>query len=269
MKSIMGTIFLSVAILLAWPVFAEGKTADDKEVKTAIAARIVGLIIKDCITCPDMVTIPSGEFEMGSSNGSSNEKPVHSVSINNFALGKTEVTQGQWFAVMGNNPSRFISCGDDCPVESVSWDDVQMFIQKLNAKTGEHYRLPSEAEWEYACRAGGQHEYCGSDNLDSVAWNKDNSGGSIHSVSHKQPNAFGLYDMSGNVWEWVEDSYHDSYNGAPTNGSVWQGDGANHPVLRGGSWFHDSQSARGATREWGIPTFKFLFFGFRIARMLP
>ena len=231
-------------------------------------ARLAGQIIKDCATCPEMVVIPSGKFEMGSGNGESDEKPIHSVSINAFALGKTEVTQGQWRAVMGNNPSRFSSCGDDCPVEEVSWNDAQSFIQKLNAKTGKQYRLPSEAEWEYACRAGGQQEYCGSDNVDSVAWYESNSGKSTHPVSRKQPNAFGLYDMSGNVWEWVEDSYHDSYNGAPTNGSVWQGDGAKR-VLRGGSWNYEPQLARVANRFRYAPAFRYSYFGFRVARMFP
>ena len=238
------------------------------------AVSLAGQIIKDCDICPDMVIIPSGKFEMGSRNGDSDEKPIHSVTVNAFALGKTEITQGQWRAVMGNNPSHFSSCGDDCPVEKVSWDDAQVFIQKLKAKSGKQYRLPSEAEWEYACRAGGQQEYCGSDNVDSVAWYGDNSGkgwfsnGSTHPVSRKQPNAFGLYDMSGNVWEWVEDSYHDSYNGAPTNGSVWPGDGAKR-VLRGGSWFNRPQYARAAERGWGGPASRDYYLGFRVARMLP
>jgi len=231
------------------------------------AATRAGQIIKDCATCTDMVIIPSGEFKMG-------VKPGHSVQVNAFVLGKTEITQGQWRAVMGNNPSGFSSCGDDCPVELVSWNDAQAFIQKLNAKTGKQYRLPSEAEWEYACRAGGQHEYCGSDSIDTVAWYDDNSGkgwfskGSTHPVSRKQPNAFGLYDMTGNVWEWVEDSYHDSYNGAPTDGSAWQGDGAKR-VLRGGSWSFGPQFARAANRGGFEPAKRNYGIGFRVARMLP
>lgn len=230
------------------------------------AASLAGQIIKDCDTCPEMVIITSGEFKMGEND--------HSVHVNAFVLGKTEVTQGQWRAVMGNNPSRFSSCGDDCPVEQVSWNDAQEFVQKLNAKTGKQYRLPSEAEWEYACRAGGQHEYCGSDNVDSIAWYEGNSGkgwfsnGSTHPVGRKQPNAFGLYDMSGSVWEWIEDSWHDSYNGAPTNGSVWQGDGAKR-VLRGGSWFFEPQFARAAFRFRLESAYRDYDFGFRVARMLP
>ena len=169
---------------------------------------------------------------------------------------------------MGNNPSKFGSCGDECPVEKVSWDDAEAFIQKLNAKTGKQYRLPSEAEWEYACRAGGQHEYCGNDNVDSVAWYASNSGKSTHPVSRKQPNVFGLYDMSGNVWEWVEDSYHNSYNGAPTNGSVWQGDGARR-VFRGGSWDSRPRYVRAASRDGDVPAYRDSYLGFRVARTLP
>ena len=227
-----------------------------------------GPFIKDCDICPEMVVIPSGQFEMGSGNDNSFENPIHSVSINAFALGRTEITQGQWRAVMGNNPSKFSSCGDDCPVEQVSWNDAQSFIQKLNAKTGKQYRLPSEAEWEYACRAGGQHEYCGSDNVGSVAWYASNSGEKIHPVSRKQPNAFGLVDMSGNVGEWVEDSFHDSYNGAPADGSVWPGDGEKR-VLRGGSWDFGPQFARAAYRNGGEPANRGSILGFRVARMLP
>jgi formylglycine-generating enzyme required for sulfatase activity len=223
-----------------------------------------------CPECPEMVVILSGSFDMGS-NGDEDEKPVHRVTIGKaFALGKTEVTQGQWKAVMGNNPS---NC-DNCPVAKVSWNDVQEFIRRLNAKTGKQYRLPSEAEWEYACRAGGQHEYCGSNDVGSVAWYgafatpAGNSAKATNPVATRQANAFGLYDMSGNVWEWVEDSWHDNYNGAPADGSTWQGDGAKR-VLRGGSWFSYPQNARAAFRFWNDPANRIVDFGFRLARTLP
>jgi formylglycine-generating enzyme required for sulfatase activity len=221
-----------------------------------------------------MVILPAGSFTMGSSKGG-DESPAHSVTLGQpFALGKTEITQGQWKAVMGNNPSSFENCGDTCPVEQVSWNDAKEFIGKLNAKTGKQYRLPSEAEWEYACRAGGQNKYCGSDNPDSVAWYgfyatpKGNSGKTTNPVATKQANAFGLYDMSGNVWEWVEDSYHANYNGAPTDGSAWQGDGAKR-VLRGGSWSYDPDGTRSAYRYSGTPAYRYDFIGFRVARTLP
>ncbi len=224
---------------------------------------------QDCPDCPVMVAVPVGGFDMGGNSGDSAEKPVHRVTIAKpFAIGKTKVTQGQWKAVMGNNLSNFQNCGDTCPVENVSWNDAQEFIQKLSAKTGKKYRLPSEAEWEYACRAGEQQEYCGSDNIDSVAWYISNSGRTTHPVATKQANAFGLYDMSGNVWEWVEDSSHDSYNGAPTDGSAWSGDGARR-VLRGGSWNYGPQDERAATRNRGRPASRYDINGFRLARMLP
>jgi len=164
---------------------------------------------KDCASCPEMVMIPAGSFEMGSSNGSDDRKPVHRVTISQgFAMSKTEITQGQWKSLMDGNPSYFGKCGDDCPVERVSWLEAQDFIKRLSTKTGKQYRLPTEAEWEYACRAKAHQEYCGSDNPDDVAWYADpvdNPGEKTFPVAIKQPNAFGLYDMSGNVKEWVED----------------------------------------------------------------
>ena len=121
----------------------------------------VGLVFRDCqeAYCPEMVVIPGGSFKMGSDDGDADEKPPHSVSVRQFAMGKYEVTQGQWRAVMGNNPSEFRNCGDNCPVEQVSWEDIQQFLKKLNQKTGKQYRLPSEAEWEYAARAGTTTKY--------------------------------------------------------------------------------------------------------------
>jgi formylglycine-generating enzyme required for sulfatase activity len=238
-------------------------------------------VIRDCPTCPEMVVLPAGSFDMGASNGDADEYPVHRVTIaQSFAIGKTEVTQIQWRAVMqdqsrsiaGNDPSYFSSCGEDCPVEQVSWNDIQIFIQKLNAKTRKQYRLPSEAEWEYACRAGTRLQYCGSDDADSVAW----YGGAADTgvikatapVAGKQANAFGLYDMSGNVWEWVGDSYHDNYRGAPSDARAWQSDGKRR-VLRGGSWFNEPQSLRATGRYKEAPAFRSKFVGFRLVRSLP
>lgn len=236
-----------------------------------------GFVFRDCAECPDMVVIPPGSFNMGSENGHPDERPVHRVTINRaFAMGKTEVTQAQWRSIMGNNPSEFKNCGDNCPVEKVSWDDAQEFIRKLNARTGKQYRLPSEAEWEYACLAGEQLEYCGSANVERVAWygtyenQAGNSGNSTNPVATKQANAFGLYDMSGNVYEWVEDSYHDSYIGAPSDGSVWQGDESKR-VVRGGSWYYYPLFVRAAGRLWVPPAYRTSIkdFGFRLVRMLP
>ncbi|OGT03982.1 MAG: hypothetical protein A2143_02505 [Gallionellales bacterium RBG_16_57_15] len=197
-----------------------------------------GQAFRDCPDCPEMAVLPAGSIGQS------------------FAMGKYEVTQGQWRAVMGNNPSYFSNCGDTCPVEQVSWNDAQDFISRLNSKTGKQYRLPTEAEWEYACRAGGQQEYCGSDSADSVAWYAGNSGGTTHPVGRKQPNAYGLYDMSGNVWEWVEEE------------DCYIGDCAGR-VLRGGSWFLSPQYSRAAYRVRSEPAGRGSSIGCRLARMLP
>jgi len=167
----------------------------------------------------EFVLIPAGTFTMGSPDSDSNaydhEKPAHQVTISEpFYMGKYEVTQAQWKAVMGENPSRFK--GDDHPVENVSWEDVQQFIQKLNAKEGkEACRLPTEAEWEYAARAGTTTIYSFGNNasqLGNYAWYDENSGNTTHPVGDKPPNPWGLYDMHGNVWEWVQDWYGPIYS---------------------------------------------------------
>lgn len=123
----------------------------------------------------------------------------------NYEIGKYEVTQKEWREVMGNNPSQFSGCGDSCPVEQVSWNDIQLFLKKLNKKTGKQYRLPIEVEWEYACYGGSKSEYCGGANLDAVGWYNENSGDKTHPVGQKKDNGYGLYDMTGNVSEWMSD----------------------------------------------------------------
>jgi formylglycine-generating enzyme required for sulfatase activity len=203
-------------------------------------------------------------------------------------MGKYEVTQAQWQAVMGNNPS-YLKCGANCPVERVSWDDAQNFINKLNeSKDGFRYRLPTEAEWEYACRAGTAGDYARV--LDSMAWYANNSGNSYigadaiwkndqsnygtrlinngdqtHQNGTKQANGFGLYDMHGDVWEWCEDWYHPSYDGAPSDGSAWLSGGKQkYRVLRGWSWVDDPADLRSALRSWGTPVVRSVNFGFRV-----
>lgn len=203
---------------------------------------------------------------MGSNNGDANEKPVHRVTISNsFYIGKYEVTQAQWQAVMRTNPSYFKDCGGNCPVEQVSWEDAQDFINKLNeANDGFKYRLPTEAEWEYACRAGTTGDYYAAD-VDDTGWYFDNAGKKTRAVGGKQPNAFGLYDMSGNVWEWCRDWYHANYNGAPTDGSAWLSGGEQqHRVLRGGSWGVYATSLRSASRVDNAPVFHNSARGFRV-----
>jgi formylglycine-generating enzyme required for sulfatase activity len=216
---------------------------------------------------PEMVKIPAGSFMMGSNQGQANEQPVHRVSINyDFEMGKTEVTQGLWKAVMGNNPSRLhceprtVACqSDNNPVETVSWEDIQLFIAELNAQTGKTYRLPSEAEWEYACLAGNNSDtYCGGNSPVGVAWFDINSERETHPVATKRANAWGLYDMSGNVYEWVQDYYSQDYNGAPDNGrartSPGNGKFGSYHVVRGGSWYFKSQDLRAANRYGSVPS---------------
>ena len=230
-----------------------------------------GSVIKDCADCPELVVIPAGRFMMGS-NEDTDEKPIHPVNIKQFAIGKTEVTQAQWQAAMGSNPSRYANCGPACPVEQVSWDDVQQFIKKLNAKTGRIYRLPSEAEWEYAARAGSQSQYSFGDSesqLGQHAWYRENSGNSTKPVAGKKANVFGLHDMHGNVSEWVEACWHDNYSGAPTDGSAWTTSCTdNHRVLRGGSWNGIPTFLRSANRVRYSPDIRDSVTGFRLARTL-
>jgi len=218
----------------------------------------------------EMVEIPGGTFQMGCGPKDrecfDDEKPRHPVTVPAFALGKTEVTQGQWKAVMGSNPSNFQQCGGDCPVETVSWPDAQAFIAKLNGLTGKSFRLPSEAEWEYACRAGKETLYCGGDDVDAVAWYGNNSGNTTHPVGRQRANAWGLYDMSGNVWEWTCSAYADHYgSGQETDCPAT----AQHRVLRGGSWVDFGRHARSAHRIRFVPGARRSYAGFRLSLGQP
>jgi formylglycine-generating enzyme required for sulfatase activity len=213
----------------------------------------------------EFVLISPGTFFMDSKKDEGGETPVHQVTISySFYMGKYEVTQAQWQAVMGNNPSSHKSCGGNCPVEQVSWDDVQNFINKLNeSNNGFIYRLPTDAEWEYACRAGTTGHYAG--NLSDMAWYWENSGQETHATGSKQANAWGLADMHGNVWEWCEDWYHESYEDAPTNGSAWLTDGPQkHRVMRGGSSLDEASDLRSSSRGWATPNDRLGNVGFRV-----
>ena len=219
----------------------------------------------------EFVLIPAGEFDMGSPSSEvgrqDNEGSVHQVTISEpFYMSKYEVTQKQWREVMGSNPS--YNKGDDLPVEYISWNEVQEFITKLNEREGSvKYRLPSEAEWEYAARAGTTTRYSFSDDesdLAYYAWYHENSEGSTHPVGQKMPNPWGLYDMHGNVYEWVQDEWHDSYDRAPTNGSAWEsGDGARR-VFRCGSWCYVAEDCRSAARRYHGPGTLYACLGFRL-----
>ena len=187
---------------------------------------------------PEMVFVEGGTFKMGNDNGNDNEKPVHNVTLKSFYISKFELTQSQWKAVMGNNPSAHSGC-DSCPVENVSWDDAQKFISKLNKLTGKEYRLPYEAEWEYAATGGKEslnYKYSGGAIIDEIAWYGANSGESTHPVGQKHANELGLYDMSGNVWEWCNDRYDAKYyDNSPAQDPHGPSTGDSRS-LRGGSW---------------------------------
>jgi formylglycine-generating enzyme required for sulfatase activity len=222
----------------------------------------------------EFVLIPAGRFTMGSSFGIGNtdEYPPHNAIISHpFYLQKTEVIQRQWKEVMGDNPSDFQKCGDDCPVESVSWEDAHKFIKKLNQREKtDKYRLPTEAEWEYACRAGTTTLFSfGNDKnkLIEHAWFRSDSNIGTHKVGIKKPNGWGLYDMHGNVWEWVEDDWHKTYDGAPADGSAWIDElrGADR-VIRGGSWAHGTDQCRSAYRSSLVPDVSNNVVGLRLVR---
>lgn len=212
----------------------------------------------------EMVWVPGGLFMMGSKQRDE-EKPPHQVNVKGFWMGKFQVTQEQYEKVVGNNPSHFMGLRN--PVEQVSWGDAVAFCRKLAEKTGKHYALPSEAQWEYACRAGNQGKWCFGDNenlLPDYAWYDKNSGSKTHPVGEKKANAWGLNDMEGNVWEWCQDWYHDNYNGAPMDGSAWETPAGQDRVLRGGSWAVSPSGTRSAYRGGYLPGFGDFRRGFRI-----
>lgn len=215
----------------------------------------------------EFVKITSGTFMMGSpesEKGRNIDETEHQVTISkSFYLGKYEVTQGQWIAVMGSNPSKFSGCGDNCPVEYVNWQDIQEFIKKLNEKGEGTYRLPTEAEWEFACRAGTIGAYNGS-NLSDLGWYGENSDDRTHPVGQKKANAWGVYDMHGNVYERVQDWYGNYPNGSVVD-PKGQSTGTNL-VVRGGSWGGDAINVRAATRSSGSPTFRLSDVGFRLVK---
>ena len=255
--------------------FAAGSSTAPHEASSCWENATPGAICKEETTGMEFVYVPGGCFNMGST-ASESEQPVHEVCLDGFWMGKYEVTQAQWQAVMGNNPSRFT--GADRPVEPISWNDAQAFVQKLNAAVETHgrvslqFHLPSEAQWEYAARAGTQTAYSFGDSdaaLGEYAWYDGNSGGETHPVGQKKPNDFGLYDMHGNMWEWVADTYHDTYQNAPKDGSFW-GDleDGNEKVMRGGSWYGNQDSCRSANRHGLHPVLAGTSFGCRVVAVV-
>ena len=230
----------------------------------------ISIPVKDGISI-DMVRVEAGTFTMGATREMKNlwapfdnEEPTHQVTLtNDYYIGKYEVTQALWKAVMGNNPSGFK--GDNLPVENVSWKDCLKFISKLNSITGKTFRLPTEAEWEYAARGGNKsrgYQYSGSNNLSDVAWYGDNSGNKTHDVGSKQANELGIYDMSGNVYEWCQDRY-DNYSSSSQTNPTGATTGSNR-VERGGSWIFTDWGCRSSYRSYGTPDCRYSFLGLRL-----
>ena len=256
----------------------EGQTATLAGVLTAnttVSANTTSSLSGNTITIPvkngisiEMVRVEAGTFTMGATREMKDpyddEKPTHKVTLtNDYYIGKYEVTQALWQAVMGNNPSNFN--GDNLPVEKVSWDDCQEFISKLNKMTGKKFRLPTEAEWEYAARGGKKsrgYQYSGSNNLSDVAWYTSNSGYKTHTVGSKQANELGIYDMTGNVLEWCQDWYgkYSSFSQTNPTGAT---SGSNR-VFRGGGWHGSAWNCRSSCRSSYSPGYRYINLGLRL-----
>ena len=257
MVTCLGVVLLGICVM---PVASGQAPGADVAPPRAVESRVFDGM--------EFVWVPPGEFRMGSTNSEANinERPVTRVRISRgFWLGKHEMTQAEWQGVMGTNPSSNSGCGR-CPVEQVSWNDAQEFIGSLNGRSGRNrYRLPTEAEWEYAARAGTTGDRYG--NLDAIAWYEDNSGDRTHPVGGKAANAWGLHDMLGNVWEWVQD-WQDWYGRYP-GGAVTDPGGAVsgwNRVLRGGSWRCNASSCRSSGRGHAPPGNRIDYLGFRLLR---
>ena len=311
MRKLFGLI-IAIFCLMGMP--AQAQTANKGTATKATHPARTGKTYRNCPGCPQMVVIYSGRFDMGSPDSEhgrgKDEGPVHSVKIAEYAIGKTEITRGQFAEFV--KKTRY-STGDKCwtiekgkyeehkgswrepgypqddnnPVVCINWNDAQAYVKWLSRKTGKKYRLPTEAEWEYAARGGtGTARYWGSNPDDACAYanGADKTAQAqiqgatswlVHHctdgfaytapVGHFKPNAFGLNDMLGNVWEWTGDIYHANYKGAPADGSAWQG-GGNKRLLRGGSWNNSPSDVRAAIRYKSDPGLRFSSFGFRVVR---
>ena len=249
----MKKLVLSALMMLSVGAYAEEKT-DAKKSPLQI----------------DMVVVKGGRFDMGSDDEAADRKPAHSVVLKDFSMGKYEVTQEQWEAVMGANPSKYDNC-PACPVTNVSWDDIQTFIGKLNEMTGKHYRLPTEAEWEFAARGGiredvkNMKKYSGKKLIQTIAWYEGNAKDRLHKVGRKKPNELELHDMTGNVEEWVNDWYGKDYFTKKEVNNPTGPDGGNSKVVRGGSWNSTKEDITVTRRAAYLPKSKSVYLGFRLA----
>ncbi len=260
----------SVAILKDMAIYV-------RVIEDGLTRKWPGEIFQDCTDCPVMVVIPSGSFKMGSDDGDDDEQPIHRVAIKQFSMGQTEVTFKQWDACYdaggcSYNPEDKGWGRGNRPVINVTWNDAKEYITWLNNQTGKHYRLPSESEWEYAARSGSSKKYSWGNNIDCsqarYGFHSDECGKqfSTDPVKSFASNKFKLYDMHGNVWEWVEDKWHDNYSGAPSKGESWIAGSVSNRVMRGGSWYYFASGLRSANRFQYAPTSRDFNTGFRLAQ---
>lgn len=259
----------ALALVLVFVMMPKSSPSENPEPPTN--GEILTIDVKDGVSL-NMVYVEGGTFTMGAtdeqgSDAGNDEKPAHEVTLDGYYIGETEVTQELWEAVMGDNPSDFT--GDSSlPVEQVSWDDCQEFIRKLNSLTGKQFRLPTEAEWEFAARGGNKsnhYKYSGSNTLSSVAWYEDNSGSTTHPVGQKSPNELGLYDMSGNVYEWCQDWYDENYYKNSPSSNPCNTTSASYRVFRGGSWGDFALLCRVSYRNGWDPGNRRNLLGLRLA----
>lgn len=258
-------IFIAVMAIIGVIVLKNDNEGEDVEISAEIKYENNTITIPGTDISYEMVFVEGGIFQMGSNDSEAfdGESPVHSVTLSDYYIGETEVTQALWEAVMGSNPSNFKDSTK--PVENVSWDDCQEFIKRLNELTGKNFRLPTEAEWEYAARGGNKsrgYKYAGSNNLDEVAWYNYNSSLGTQPICTKLPNELGVYDMSGNVWEWCSDwygNYSSSSQTNPTGPTL-----GSYRVIRGGSWYGDALHWRVSIRDRYSPDHRGSYLGFRL-----
>lgn len=268
-------IGICVVSLVLWTVISKSSKVNDSPGDTVSSPET---IVQQQVFTPNpildeiennMVYVEGGVYAMGENgvDALQNEKPLHFITLSSFYISKYEITQAQWTAVMGNSPSYFK--GENLPVEKVSWENVQEFITKLNAQTGKQYRLPTEAEWEFASRGGVKchdYKYSGSNSVEEVAWMSTNSGGKTHTVGTKSPNELGLYDMSGNVWELCSDWYSANYYYSSPKTNPQGPETGTSRVVRGGSWGSEAKNSRVSLRYVAAPTALGNSIGFRLCR---